>query len=111
MATAVYSTATLKEQNAQPYRSMAGKLQAPLLKALDNMGYEYVETSCTRISGDLYLEGWCSFNAGTCIYATDIANKERACEVLVHETWLRDSAYETHVYVAPLTVIYWLDRS
>ncbi|KAK4541329.1 hypothetical protein LTR36_008087 [Oleoguttula mirabilis] len=42
MATALYSTATLKEQNAQTYKSMAGRLQQPLLNALDKMGYEYM---------------------------------------------------------------------
>jgi len=40
MATAVYSTSSLKEQNAQTYKSMAGKVHAPLLKSLDSMGYE-----------------------------------------------------------------------
>ncbi|TKA65170.1 hypothetical protein B0A49_04835 [Cryomyces minteri] len=39
---AVYSTAMLREANAQTYKSMQGKLQAPLLRALDNMGYEYM---------------------------------------------------------------------
>lgn len=38
--TALYSTASLKAQNAQTYESMAGRLQQPLLKALDSMGYE-----------------------------------------------------------------------
>lgn len=37
---AVYSTESLKESHAQPYKSMAGKLQAPFLEALDDMGYE-----------------------------------------------------------------------
>lgn len=37
---AVYSTETLKEQNAQEYRSMAGKVQQPLLRALEVMGYQ-----------------------------------------------------------------------
>ncbi|EMC91626.1 hypothetical protein BAUCODRAFT_143167 [Baudoinia panamericana UAMH 10762] len=40
--TAQYSTASLSEQNAQPYSSMAGRLQQPLLKALDVMGYQYM---------------------------------------------------------------------
>ncbi|KAK1068073.1 hypothetical protein LTR74_005973 [Friedmanniomyces endolithicus] len=40
--TAVYSTAMLAEQKAKPYNSMAGRLQQPLLKALEKKGYGYM---------------------------------------------------------------------
>jgi len=40
MPTAVYSTAMLKEANAKKFDSMTGKLQSPLLQALEKMGYE-----------------------------------------------------------------------
>lgn len=41
---ALYSSATLKEQDAQTYQSMSGRLQQPLLKALEVMGYQYTHT-------------------------------------------------------------------
>ncbi|KAF2811032.1 DEAD-domain-containing protein [Mytilinidion resinicola] len=42
MSEAVYSTETLKEAHAQPYRSLEGKVNPSFLKALDKMGYEYM---------------------------------------------------------------------
>ena len=36
----VYNTESLKEAHAQTFKSLGNKLQAPFLKALDNMGYE-----------------------------------------------------------------------
>ena len=41
-ATAVYSTASLAESRATMYKSMAGKVQQPLLDALQQRGYEYM---------------------------------------------------------------------
>jgi ATP-dependent RNA helicase MSS116 len=42
MAYAEYSSASLKENNAQPYSSMAGKVHPQLLQALQVMGFEYM---------------------------------------------------------------------
>ena len=42
MATALYSTASLKESNAQPYSSMTGTIHPQLLQALQVMGFEYM---------------------------------------------------------------------
>lgn len=80
MATAVYSTATLKEQNAQRYDSLAGKLQAPLLQSLNKMGYEYVEASCAKANSENLCDYGCGHGRGTagrCIYSTDIAYRTR----------------------------------
>ncbi|KAF2094399.1 P-loop containing nucleoside triphosphate hydrolase protein [Rhizodiscina lignyota] len=42
MSEAVYDTKTLKESRAPTFQSLGGKLQAPLLHALDDMGYEFM---------------------------------------------------------------------
>jgi ATP-dependent RNA helicase MSS116 len=36
----VYKADNLKEAHAQTFKSLGNMLQAPFLKALDNMGYE-----------------------------------------------------------------------
>jgi ATP-dependent RNA helicase MSS116, mitochondrial len=39
---AVYSTTALKEANALPFQSLQGKLEPAILKALEEMQYEYM---------------------------------------------------------------------
>jgi ATP-dependent RNA helicase MSS116 len=53
MAEAMYSTASLKESCAQEYKTMAGKLNASLLKALDVMGFEYMTPVQSKVLSEL----------------------------------------------------------
>lgn len=53
MPEAVYSTASLKESNAQSYKTMAGKLNASLLKSLDVMGFEYMTPVQSKVITEL----------------------------------------------------------
>lgn len=39
---AVYSTSSLKQANAMPFKSLTDKLDPGILKALDQMQYEYM---------------------------------------------------------------------
>jgi superfamily II DNA/RNA helicase len=39
---AVYSTSSLKQANAMPFKDLNGKLEPGILKALDTMRYEYM---------------------------------------------------------------------
>jgi superfamily II DNA/RNA helicase len=39
---AVYSTSSLKQANAMPFKSLNSKLDPGILKALDEMEYEYM---------------------------------------------------------------------
>ena len=41
-AMALFSTSSLKAQNAPPYSIMEGKLDASLLRSLENMGMSYM---------------------------------------------------------------------
>lgn len=42
MMEAVYSTSALKRANAMPYKSLTGNFDPGILKALDEMHYEYM---------------------------------------------------------------------
>lgn len=53
MPEAVYSTASLKESRAQPYQSMAGKLNVSLLRALEVMGFEYMTPVQSKVLSEL----------------------------------------------------------
>ena len=53
MPQAVYSTASLKESRAQPYQSMAGKLDVSLLRALEVMGFEYMTPVQSKVLTEL----------------------------------------------------------
>ena len=53
MAQAVYSTASLRESNAQEFRSLDGKLNPGLLKSLASMGYEYMTPVQSKVLSDL----------------------------------------------------------
>jgi len=53
MADAVYSSASLKESNAQLFGSMAGKLQPELLQGLEAMGFEYMTPVQNKVLAEL----------------------------------------------------------
>ncbi|KAF2766655.1 P-loop containing nucleoside triphosphate hydrolase protein [Teratosphaeria nubilosa] len=50
---ATFSTTLPVEQMGSPYKSMAGKLQQPLLKALDVKGYQYMSPVQEKVLNDL----------------------------------------------------------
>lgn len=53
MPEAVYSTASLRESNAQTFQSMAGKLDSSLLHGLDSMGYQFMTPVQQKVLGEL----------------------------------------------------------
>lgn len=53
MVDAVYSSASLKESNAQLFSSMAGKLQPELLQGLQAMGFEYMTPVQSKVLAEL----------------------------------------------------------
>lgn len=53
-SSALYSSASLKAANAQPYSSMQGKLDPVLLEALKNvMGFEYMTSVQSKVLNGL----------------------------------------------------------
>ncbi len=53
-SSALYSSASLKAANAQPYSSMQGKLDPVLLEALKNvMGFEYMTPVQSKVLNGL----------------------------------------------------------
>lgn len=50
---ALYSNATLKASNAQPYTSMEGKLDPMLLLALKDMKFEYMTPVQSKVLGEM----------------------------------------------------------
>jgi hypothetical protein len=50
---AVYSTSTLRQANAMPFKSLAGKLDPGILTALDAMQYEYMTPVQEKVLGSL----------------------------------------------------------
>lgn len=50
---AVYSTSSLEQANAMPFKSLTGKLDPGLLKALDEMQYEYMTPVQERVLSSL----------------------------------------------------------
>ena len=57
MAGAVYSSASLKESNAQPFNSMVGKLHPGLLQGLEAMGFEYMTPVQSKVLTELPSSG------------------------------------------------------
>ncbi|MCJ1472499.1 hypothetical protein MMC13_001147 [Lambiella insularis] len=53
MAEPIHSTTSLRENNAQPYKSMQGKLNPQLLKGLEVMGFEYMTPVQSKVLTDL----------------------------------------------------------
>lgn len=53
MPSAVYSTASLRDDNAQPYKTMTGKLDASLLTGLQSMGFEYMTPVQNKVLTEL----------------------------------------------------------
>ena len=53
MPHAVYSTASLKESQAQSYKTMTGKIHNSLLRALDVMGFEYMTPVQSKVLTEL----------------------------------------------------------
>ena len=53
MSAAVYSTASLKESHAQEYKSMTGKLNASLLRALEVMDFKYMTPVQSKVLTEL----------------------------------------------------------
>lgn len=50
---AVYSTSALRQAQAPPFKSLAGKLDSGILKALDEMQYEYMTPVQEKVLGSL----------------------------------------------------------
>ncbi|KAF2834889.1 ATP-dependent RNA helicase MSS116 [Patellaria atrata CBS 101060] len=64
MSEAAYSTSSLRERNAQPYKSMAGKLHPELLASLDAMSFEYMTPVQEKV-----LTGMSDFRADLLVQA------------------------------------------
>ncbi|KAF2396004.1 ATP-dependent RNA helicase MSS116 [Trichodelitschia bisporula] len=66
MAEAVYSTATLKDAGADRFDSLAGKVHPAILKALENMDYEYMTPVQSKVLSQLpTLQSDCLVQAKT----------------------------------------------
>jgi len=53
MADTVYSSASLKESNAQLFNSMAGRVHPELLQGLEAMGFEYMTPVQSKVLTEL----------------------------------------------------------
>lgn len=72
---ALYSSATLKAANAQPYSSMKGILDPMLLMALKDMDFEYMTPVQSKVLGGLpSLQSDCLVQAktGRCFLAQTV---------------------------------------